>query len=226
MRRWIQADGRAADRRLCCHRQSRPSPRASVVDAPPLIAGRLSAADGDVRIWRTEEDGRGAWDRAELNDVVTVGVGIATDNGRAEVRVGPHAFRLGVGSSGGFSQLDFAGKVFNLERGSPQCPPRASPAGRGRIGRGRRRSGRPGRAGPLSHRRDRWLTAHRHACSRARAPCVRHQQRGRGRWPGTVTDAIEHQLWQPRCRPNWTRGRSNGTSAISSCSPRATCRRT
>lgn len=90
---------------------------ASVADAPPLIAGRLSAADGDVRIWRTEEDGRGAWDRAELNDVVTGGVGIATDNGRAEVRVGPHAFRLGAGSSGGFSQLDFAGKVFNLERG-------------------------------------------------------------------------------------------------------------
>ena len=90
---------------------------ASVVDAPPLIAGRLSAADGDVRIWRTEEDGRGAWDRAELNDVVTGGVGVATDNGRAEVRVGPHAFRLGAGSSGGFSQLDFAGKVFNLERG-------------------------------------------------------------------------------------------------------------
>ena len=69
------------------------------------------------RIWRTEEDGRGAWDRAELNDVVTVGVGLATDNGRAEVRVGPHAFRLGGGSRGGFSQLDFAGKAFNLERG-------------------------------------------------------------------------------------------------------------
>lgn len=90
---------------------------ASVADAPPLIAGRLSAADGDVRIWRTEEDGRGAWDRAELNDVVTSGVGVATGSGRAEVRVGPHAFRLGAGSSGGFGQLDFAGKVFNLERG-------------------------------------------------------------------------------------------------------------
>jgi hypothetical protein len=90
---------------------------ASVADAPPLIAGRLSAAEGDVRIWRTEEDGRGAWDRAELNDVVSGGVGIATDNGRAEVRVGPHALRLGAGSTGGFSQLDFAGKVFNLERG-------------------------------------------------------------------------------------------------------------
>ncbi len=89
----------------------------AVADAPPLIAGRLSAVDGDVRIWRAEEDGRGAWDRAELNDVVTIGVGIATDNGRAEVHVGPHAFRLGAGSSGGFSQLDFAGKAFNLERG-------------------------------------------------------------------------------------------------------------
>lgn len=90
---------------------------ASAADAPPLIAGRLSAADGDVRIWRTEEDGRGSWDRAELNDVVTSGVGLATDNGRAEVRVGPHAFRLGAGSRGGFTQLDFAGGVFNLERG-------------------------------------------------------------------------------------------------------------
>jgi len=103
----------------CAATASPTSANATVTDAdaPPLIAGRLSALDGEVRIWRTEEDGRGAWDRAELNDVVTVGVGIATDNGRAEVRVGPHAFRLGVGSSGGFSQLDFAGKAFNLERG-------------------------------------------------------------------------------------------------------------
>ena len=116
MRRWISL---MADLLLggCAATVNPTIASASVVDAPPLIAGRLSAADGDVRIWRAEEDGRGAWDRAELNDVVTGGVGIATDNGRAEVRVGPHAFRLGAGSSGGFSQLDFAGKVFNLERG-------------------------------------------------------------------------------------------------------------
>ncbi len=87
-------------------------------DTPPLIAGRLAAVEGDVRIWRGEENTSGSWDRAELNDVITAGVGLATDNGRAEVRVGPHAFRLGAGSSGGFSQLDFAVKAFDLERGA------------------------------------------------------------------------------------------------------------
>jgi hypothetical protein len=86
-------------------------------DSPPLIAGRVAAVDGDVRIWRTEEDGDGAWDRAQLNDVVTVGTGLAADDGRTEVRIGPHAFRLGAGSVGGFSQLDFGAKTFNLERG-------------------------------------------------------------------------------------------------------------
>lgn len=86
-------------------------------DSPPLIAGRVAAIDGEVRIWRTEEDGDGAWDRAQLNDVVTVGTGLAADNGRTEVRVGPHALRLGASSVGGFSQLDFGAKVFNLERG-------------------------------------------------------------------------------------------------------------
>jgi hypothetical protein len=90
---------------------------AVTADAPPLIAGRLSAVDGNVSIWRAEDNGNGGWDRAELNDVITVGTGLATDNGRAEVRVGPHAFRLGAGSTGGFSQLDFAAKTFGLERG-------------------------------------------------------------------------------------------------------------
>lgn len=96
---------------------AQPEPVAYADDSPPLIAGRVAAIDGEVRIWRTEEDGDGAWDRAQLNDVVTVGTGLAADNGRTEVRVGPHAVRLGPGSVGGFSQLDFGAKVFNLERG-------------------------------------------------------------------------------------------------------------
>jgi hypothetical protein len=86
-------------------------------DSPPLIAGRLAAVEGDVNIWRTEEDGGGEWDRALLNDVVTAGTGLATGDGRTEVRIGPHALRLGGGSTGGFSQLDFDVKSFNLERG-------------------------------------------------------------------------------------------------------------
>lgn len=90
---------------------------ATADESPPQIAGRLSAVEGSVRIWRTEESGNGAWDRAELNDVVTVGTGLATDEGRAEVRVGPDAYRLGAGTTGGFNQLDFAGKSFGLERG-------------------------------------------------------------------------------------------------------------
>jgi hypothetical protein len=86
-------------------------------ESPPLIAGRVAALEGDVSIWRAEEDGGGQWDRAQINDVVTVGTGLETGTGRVEVRVGPHALRLGAGSSGGFSQLDFGAKTFNLDRG-------------------------------------------------------------------------------------------------------------
>jgi hypothetical protein len=86
-------------------------------ESPPLIAGRVAAIEGDVSVWRAEEDGDGNWDRAQINDVVTVGTGLDTGNGRVEVRVGPHALRLGAGSGGGFSQLDFGAKTFNLERG-------------------------------------------------------------------------------------------------------------
>ncbi|MCU0769446.1 MAG: hypothetical protein MUD07_08755, partial [Burkholderiaceae bacterium] len=90
---------------------------ASVEASPPLIAGRVAVIEGDVRIWRTEEDGAGRWDAAEINDVVTVGAGLATGQGRTEIRVGPHAFRLDSGSVGGFGALDFAAKQFSLERG-------------------------------------------------------------------------------------------------------------
>jgi len=86
-------------------------------EPPPLIAGRVSAIEGDVRIWRAEASGQGAWDRADLNDVVSVGTGLSTGEGRTEVRVGPHAFRLGAGSTGGFDRLDFAITSFGLGRG-------------------------------------------------------------------------------------------------------------
>ena len=88
-------------------------------DSPPLIAGRVSIAEGDVQIWRAEEDADGAWDLAQINDVVTVGTGLYTgSNGRAEFRVGPNSYRLSEGSRGGFNQLDYGAAVFNLENGS------------------------------------------------------------------------------------------------------------
>src|SRR5262245_24430412 len=87
-------------------------------DTPPLIAGRVAIVEGDVLIWRAEEAGSGQWDRAQVNDIVTVGTGLATENGRTEVRVGPNVLRLGASSTGGFSQLDYGTKVFNLERGT------------------------------------------------------------------------------------------------------------
>ncbi len=87
-------------------------------DEVPMIAGRISAAEGDVQIWRTEEDGQGEWDAAQLNDVVTVSTALATGaRSRVEVRVGPHALRLDGLSRGSFSQLDFAAKVFALAGG-------------------------------------------------------------------------------------------------------------
>ena len=88
-------------------------------DSPPLIAGRVSLAEGDFQIWRTEEDADGEWDLAQINDVVTVGTGLYTgSDGRAEFRVGPNTYRLSAGSRGGFNQLDYGHAVFNLENGS------------------------------------------------------------------------------------------------------------
>ena len=88
-------------------------------DSPPLIAGRVSLAEGDVQVWRAEEDADGQWDVAQVNDVVTVGTGLYTgSNGRAEFRVGPNTYRLAAGSRGGFNQLDYGSAVFNLEYGS------------------------------------------------------------------------------------------------------------
>ena len=88
-------------------------------DAPPLIAGRVAVAEGDAQIWRVEEDSAGQWDGAQVNDVVSVGTGLYTGaDGRNEVRIGPHTFRLGANSRGGFGQLDYATAVFNLEYGT------------------------------------------------------------------------------------------------------------
>ena len=88
-------------------------------DSPPLIAGRVSFAEGDAQIWRAEEDADGEWDLAQVNDVVTVGTGLYTGaNGRTEFRVGPNTYRLSAGSRGGFNQLDYDSAVFNLENGS------------------------------------------------------------------------------------------------------------
>jgi hypothetical protein len=87
-------------------------------DSPPMIAGRLAVADGDVQIWRMEEESDGAWDAAQVNDVVSVGSGLHLGaNSRTEIRVGPNAFRLAGGSRGGFTQLDYGQTVFNLEYG-------------------------------------------------------------------------------------------------------------
>jgi hypothetical protein len=87
--------------------------------APPLIAGRIALAEGDAQIWRVEEDQRGEWDIAQINDVVSIATGLHTGaDGRIELRVGPHTFRLAAASRGGFSQLDYAGAVFNLEHGT------------------------------------------------------------------------------------------------------------
>ena len=88
-------------------------------DSPPLIAGRVSLAEGDAQIWRAEEDADGQWDVAQINDVVTIGTGLYTgSNGRTEFRVGPNTYRLSSASRGGFNQLDYGGAVFNLEYGS------------------------------------------------------------------------------------------------------------
>src|SRR4249920_234863 len=89
----------------------------AAADTPPLMAGRVAAVEGEVSIWRAEEAGGGQWDRAQINDIVTAGTGLATDNGRVEVRFGPHTVRLGEASTGGFSQLDYEARAFNLERG-------------------------------------------------------------------------------------------------------------
>ncbi|MGE5161328.1 MAG: DUF6600 domain-containing protein [Betaproteobacteria bacterium] len=97
-----------------------PAEAQSPAGEPPLIAGRIAVADGDAQIWRTEEDGAaGQWDGAVVNDVVSTGTGLYTGgDGRNEVRVGPHTFRMASNSRGGFSQLDYSVALFNLEYGT------------------------------------------------------------------------------------------------------------
>jgi hypothetical protein len=95
------------------------APALAADDSPPLIAGRVSFVEGDSRIWRVEEDTAGQWDEAIVNDVVSPGTGLYTGaDGRNEVRVGPHTFRLGSSSRGGFSQLDYSSAIFNVEYGT------------------------------------------------------------------------------------------------------------
>ena len=97
-----------------------PADAQSPAGEPPLIAGRVAVADGDAQIWRTEEEGAtGQWDDAIVNDVVSAGTGLHTGgDGRNEVRVGPHTFRMAADSRGGFTQLDYATALFNLEYGT------------------------------------------------------------------------------------------------------------
>ncbi len=97
-----------------------PADAQSPAGEPPLIAGRVAVADGDAQIWRAEEDSAaGQWDDAVVNDVVSAGTGLYTGgDGRNEVRVGPHTFRLGANSRGGFTQLDYSTALFNLEYGT------------------------------------------------------------------------------------------------------------
>jgi hypothetical protein len=73
-----------------------PADAQSPASEPPLIAGRVAVADGDAQIWRAEEDSAaGQWDDAIVNDVVSAGAGLHTgSDGRNEVRVGPHTFRM------------------------------------------------------------------------------------------------------------------------------------
>lgn len=86
---------------------------------PPATAARLAVADGNVQVWRVDENDAGAWDEAQVNDVVGVGTGLFIGpDARAEVRWGPHALRLGADTRGGFSRIDFDDAVFNLEYGS------------------------------------------------------------------------------------------------------------
>ena len=86
---------------------------------PPATAARLAIADGNVQVWRVDENNAGAWDEAQVNDVVSTSTGVFVGpGGRAEVRWGPHALRLGADTRGGFSRVDFDDAVFNLEYGS------------------------------------------------------------------------------------------------------------
>ena len=93
--------------------------RAAEAREVPAIAGRLSVAQGDVRIWRTDEDGDSDWDDADVNDVVTTRTQLRTGNdARAEVRFGPHALRLDEHSELVFEQLDDHHTTVRLERGT------------------------------------------------------------------------------------------------------------
>ncbi len=103
-------------------------------DSPPLIAGRVSIAEGDVQIWRAEEDADGDWDLAQINDVVTVGTGLYTgSNGRAEFRVGPNSYRLSAGQPRWFQSTRLRRcRIQSRKRFAERCA-RAAAARRGLL---------------------------------------------------------------------------------------------
>ncbi|CAN5386010.1 hypothetical protein BH09PSE6_BH09PSE6_31740 [soil metagenome] len=92
---------------------------------PPLIAGRVSIVEGDVRIRQpddpTQSQGQGqvGWQTALINDVVTNGSTLYTGpDSRSELQVGGHAVRLDESSQLTVVQLDETQSIVRLEGGT------------------------------------------------------------------------------------------------------------
>ncbi len=89
---------------------------AAAQDDPPGRVGRLADLQGGVSMW---DDQAGRWTPAERNLPLTRGDRIATaEGGRAELRVGSTALRLGSRSELEVRRLDDERMVFQLHAGS------------------------------------------------------------------------------------------------------------
>ncbi len=137
-------------------------------DSPPLIAGRVSLAEGDAQIWRAEEDADGDWDVAQINDVVTVGTGLYTgSNGRTEFRVGPNTYRLSAGKPWRFQPARLRRRRVQSRIRVAECFARAAARRRSIFGNRRRHSHRPRGTWTLSDRRRRkWRSGSVHGVQR------------------------------------------------------------
>ncbi|MEO5735640.1 MAG: DUF6600 domain-containing protein [Rubrivivax sp.] len=84
-------------------------------DDPPGRVGRLAELQGSVSWWDHQS---GRWEAAERNYPLTGGDRISTGaDGRAELRVGSTALRIGAGTELEVLQLDDARMVFQLHSG-------------------------------------------------------------------------------------------------------------
>ena len=163
-----------------------PADAQSSSSEPPLIAGRVAVADGDAQIWRVEEDNSPA---SGMTPSSTTSSARAPDSTRAAMAATrsesgrTHSASAPTAAAASASSTTPPAVVQSRVRHT-QCPSGTARARGNDLGDGRRRPHRPGRAGPLSHRRDRPGADAAHRVRGSRHGAIGQQRNRRQQQPG------------------------------------------